>query len=77
MRRRGSGVDCCLLTNWEGEGDGGLLNVEDSKGEENESWLKGRELTVLATKEQSILAVEMPFLQTGCKTSFKNSAEKL
>lgn len=51
--------------------------MEDSKGEENESWLKGRELTVLATKEQSILAVEMPFLQTGCKTSFKNSAEKL
>lgn len=51
--------------------------MEDSKGEEKESWLKGRELTVLAMKEQSILVVEMPFLQTGCKTSFKNSAEKL
>lgn len=38
---------------------------------------KGRELTVLATKEQSILLVETPFLQTGCKTNFKNSAEKL
>lgn len=32
MRRRRKGVDFCLLTNWEGEGDEGRLNMEESEG---------------------------------------------